>query len=109
MDLGTQFPDLTRGPCPDGLAFHQPCQEDPFRQAAGFGLPVQQFILLLRQFDLQTVLVLLSSRSFPPLAALGTGVSPASAQKISLRYACVIAAGGGGGVSPHGSGAFFFK
>ena len=38
---------------------------------------------------------------------MGSGVSPVSAQKISLLYACALAAPGGGGLGPAVGGALF--
>lgn len=45
---------------------------------------------------------------FRPQAALGTGVSPASAQNVHLRYACAVAAKGGGSFAAQGV-VFIFK
>jgi len=44
---------------------------------------------------------------FPPEGGMGDrGSTPASAQKISLRYACAIAAEGGGGLAAQGAAIF---
>ena len=48
-----------------------------------------------------------SAEKFPPAGGIGArGIPPASAQKISLRYACAIAAEGGGGLAAQGAAIF---
>ena len=98
MDLRAEVLDLLGGSGPDRSPVDEPDDVRPFAQPAEFGLTAELLILLSRQLDMQMVFFfrepqacLLSAalpQAFRPQAALGSGVSPASAQNVHLRYAC---------------------
>ena len=98
MDLRAKVLNLLGGSGPNRRTVDEPNDISPFTQPAEFGLLAELLILLRRQFDMQMVFFfgesqvrLLSAalpQTFRPQAALGSGVSPASAQNVHLRYAC---------------------
>ena len=98
MDLRAEVLNLLGGSGPNRRTVDEPNDISPFTQPAEFGLLAELLILLRRQFDMQMVFFfgasqvrLLSAalpQTFRPQAALGSGVSPASAQNVHLRYAC---------------------
>ena len=98
MDLRAEVLNLLGGSGPNRRTVDEPNDISPFTQPAEFGLLAELLILLRRQFDMQMVFFfgesqvrLLSAalpQTFRPQAALGSGVSPASAQNVHLRDAC---------------------
>ena len=98
MDLRAEVLDFLGGSGPDRSPVDEPDDISPFTQPAEFGLTAELLILLRRQLNVQMVFFfwepqafLLSAalpQTFRPQAALGSGVSPASAQNVHLRYAC---------------------
>ena len=98
MDLRAEVLDLLRRSGPDRSPINELDDISPFAQSAEFGLTAELLILLRRQFDVQMMFFFCEPQacllSAPPLqtfrlqAALGSGVSPASAQNVHLRYAC---------------------
>src|SRR5699024_2451577 len=98
MDLRAEVLDFLGGSGPDRSPVDEPDDISPFTQPAEFGLTTELLILLRRQLNVQMVFFfwepqacLLSAalpQTFRPQAALGSGVSPASAQNVHLRYAC---------------------
>ena len=98
MVLRADVFDFLGGSVPDLSPVDEPDDISPFTQPAEFGLLAELLILLRRQFDVQMVFFFWESQAcllsaalpqtFRLQAALGSGVSPASAQNVHLRYAC---------------------
>ena len=98
MDLRAEVLDFLGRSGPDRSTIDEPDDISPFTQPAEFGLTAELLILLRRQLDVQMVFFFWESQAcllsaalpqtFRLQAALGSGVSPASAQNVHLRYAC---------------------
>ena len=116
MDLRAEVLDFLGRSGSDWSTIDEPDDISPFAQSTEFGLTAELLILLRRQLDMQMVFFFWESQAcllsaalpqtFRPQAALGSGVSPASAQNVHLRDACPtppLAAL----VRPRRSGAFY--
>ena len=98
MDLRAKVLNLLGGSGPNRRTVDEPNDISPFTQPAEFGLLAELLILLRRQLDVQMVFFFWESQAcllsaalpqnFRLQAALGSGVLPASAQNVHLRYAC---------------------